>query len=396
MPIFGIFGQRGQEKKRAQELAEQKRIQEIEERKQKAQAEYLANQRINKKEHEIQMALAKYPEAKALRLEKNQTEVNGKILSEKEFLSSANNCYVAVDTETTGLSDGDDAIVEIGAVRVRNGIIVDKFSQLIDPERPMPIEAQTVNHISDQMLKGQPKIHEVLPAFLLFVGDDIIVGHNISFDYRFLAQACMRNRFMMPKRFFDTMSLATHWPRAKNKKLETLAKEASVFNEDAHRALSDAITVVRLIQATLVQIEKEKEEKKKEKEREKEQRKEAAEKYVLQDNDRMLYSARCSISLIRNFGNFDQGYKMGSPSYYVAEELRKVGRLEDAIIMLNKARALGYDAPALYESYTTIYRKMKDYKNELDMIDEFLGRNTYGKSQKFEERRIRVIELMSQ
>ena len=114
----------------------------------------------------------------------------------------------------------------------------------------MPYEASAVNHITDDMLSGQPKIHQVLPAFLSFVGDDVLAAHNALFDMRFLAQACMVNRLRIPIVFFDTMNLARYWPEAEDKKLISLASAADIQIDDAHRALSDARVVANFIAAT--------------------------------------------------------------------------------------------------------------------------------------------------
>lgn len=111
-------------------------------------------------------------------------------------------------------------------------------------------EASAVNHITDSMVAGAPLVHQVLPYFLAFVGDDVLVAHNAPFDIRFIAQACMQNRFRVPLSFFDTMNFARYWPESTDKKLTSLAAAAGIETDTSHRALSDAKTVVALVNAT--------------------------------------------------------------------------------------------------------------------------------------------------
>ena len=224
---------------------------QIEEDKRRMEAMQADSKRKNQeREAAIEAALDKYPDARAWRVEKIESEVHSKLLTITEFTPISKNRYVAIDLETTGLKYGEDQIVEIAAVRVENGEITAEYQQLVDPQRPMPADASAVNHITDDMLANQPKIYEVLPAFLSFIGDDVLAVHNAKFDARFIAQTCAWNRFRTPARYFDTMELARYWPEAENKKLGTLLAAAGIENDDAHRALGDACAVASLISAT--------------------------------------------------------------------------------------------------------------------------------------------------
>ena len=206
--------------------------------------------RFEKLEAAIEQAINANPAARAYRLSDPETALNYDKLTITDFTPISKKRYVAFDFETTGLSAIDDEIVEIGAVRVENGEITAEYSQLIDPERPMPLIASQVNHITDDMLRGQPKIYEALPAFLAFVGDDVLAAHNASFDMRFLFQACVRARFKTPGRVFDTMTLARYWPDVENRKLATLLMAAGIKNDEEHRALGDARALAALVKAT--------------------------------------------------------------------------------------------------------------------------------------------------
>lgn len=213
-----------------------------------------AEESYKKKEAEkaerIKKAIEQVPGSEKYVLDKYQTESNAHIQTITEFTPISKKRFVVFDLETTGLNYKEDEIVEIGAVRVENGEITEEFSTLVQPKFAIPAEASAVNHITNDMLEGKPMIYEVLPSFLTFVGDDVLVAHNIKFDYRFLAQACMVSKFRVPEMLFDTMALARYYPDAENKKLTTLVECAGIECENAHRALSDARMTAKLIVAT--------------------------------------------------------------------------------------------------------------------------------------------------
>ena len=244
-------------KKAARLAAEEQRRRQAEVQRQidldnrrRSEAEAEADRAIQAKEKQTESAVSAVPGANKYRLSETQTEANIHGLNITEFSKVYKSRYVAFDLETTGLNPVSNAIVEIGAVFVENGVIKKEYHQLVNPGCPMPPDASAVNHITDEMLSGQPAIHQVLPAFLSFVGDDILAAHNGSFDMKFLAQACMRNRFRIPVGFFDTMTLARYWPESEDKKLVSLCDAAGVEIEHAHRALDDARAVVGLISAS--------------------------------------------------------------------------------------------------------------------------------------------------
>jgi len=170
-----------------------------------------------------------------------------KLVTVDAFKKISGKCYVVFDLETTGLDADRDRIVEIGAVRVAGGQITDQtFQQLIDPKIKMPKEASAVNHITDDMLKGQPPLKTVLSDFLAFVDGDMLVAHNGGFDAAFLDNACASCGYEAPKKYFDTMRLSVYWSGLKNRKLETFLKAAGIKNDGAHRALSDATACAQL------------------------------------------------------------------------------------------------------------------------------------------------------
>ena len=113
--------------------------------------------------------------------------------------------YCVLDTETTGLSAYYDEVIEIGILRVRNNQIVDRYSQLIQPEYEIDSFITALTGITNEMVAGMPSIIEVKDTVLSFLGDDIILGHNTSFDIRFLNEGFgikLNNKYM------DTMQFA--------------------------------------------------------------------------------------------------------------------------------------------------------------------------------------------
>lgn len=177
-----------------------------------------------------------------------------KLISISQFQKVAFKRYVVFDLETTGLNSDLDQIIEIGAVRVEKGEITERFHQMVNPGVSIPPEASEINHITNDMVKGQPRLKEVLPSFLEFVGTDVLAAHNGGFDASFLDTACTKNRLDAPRRYFDTMRLSVYWPNLKNRKLETFLKAACITNDRSHRALSDAEATAKLIIASMDKI----------------------------------------------------------------------------------------------------------------------------------------------
>jgi DNA polymerase III epsilon subunit family exonuclease len=202
---------------------------------------------------EKEQMIAANPLAFKYRLERQQQSTSMNTMEWEQFKLKSKGSFTAFDLETTGLDDLDGYIVEIGAVRVRKGEMVEIYHQYVNPNIPMPADAQAVNHITDDMLIDQPFIFEVLPDVLEFIGSDILVAHNATFDFRFLAQACMNHRFKIPRKWFDSMDLKEVWPGLKNRKLQTFLDAAGIENEQAHSALGDAEALAKL---TIISVNK--------------------------------------------------------------------------------------------------------------------------------------------
>lgn len=152
--------------------------------------------------------------------------------------------YVVFDLETTGISVTNDDVVEISAVKVRDGKVVAEFSTLVNPGRPIPPMASAVNHITDDMVSNAPAFDVVLKDFFEFIGDDILVGHNIhTFDMKFIIRDTEKYfGKSIENDYVDTLIIARGGLTGiANNKLVTIAEHYGISSDGAHRALNDCI-----------------------------------------------------------------------------------------------------------------------------------------------------------
>jgi len=149
--------------------------------------------------------------------------------------------YVVFDLETTGFYPGKDKITEIGAVKIKEGKIVDRYGSLINPERSIPVKVQELTGITMPMVKDAPIIEEELDNFLVFCGDSILVAHNADFDLGFIEHSARKQNKFIDNTTLDTLELARiFFPDLKNNRLSTVAKYFNVSLVNAHRAVDDA------------------------------------------------------------------------------------------------------------------------------------------------------------
>lgn len=149
--------------------------------------------------------------------------------------------YVVFDIETTGLKAAADEITEIGAVKIENGKITDRFSQLINPGRPIPPRITELTGITDEMVADRPSIEEVLPKFLEFCTDCVVVAHNAGFDTGFIRQKSARCGLKFNNKIVDTLRLSRElFPENAKHTLDAVAKRLDVSLENHHRAVDDA------------------------------------------------------------------------------------------------------------------------------------------------------------
>ena len=187
--------------------------------------------------------------------------------------------YMAIDIETTGLDYQFDEIIEIAALYVKDGNIVDRFSELIQPssskcivsfgrihalgydsfsdvphdvfdalckERLIPEAVITLTGITDEMVRSAPLAGQVIPKFHAFVGDHILVGHNANFDINFIYDACRQCGLQLRNDFIDTMRLSKKvFPELERYRLPDLVKRMGISQDVAHRAEADAEAAVQ-------------------------------------------------------------------------------------------------------------------------------------------------------
>lgn len=149
--------------------------------------------------------------------------------------------YVAFDLETTGKDPRRDEIIEIGAVRISGGRMGEEFSALVKPSRPLPRLITEITGITDRDLENAPPLEEVLPKFLDFVGEAVLIAHNIEFDYAFLKQAARRLlKRRLTNETFCTLAAARARMPGQNHRLGAVAEALGVELKNWHRATADA------------------------------------------------------------------------------------------------------------------------------------------------------------
>ena len=149
--------------------------------------------------------------------------------------------FVVFDIETTGFSPVYNRIIEIGAVKVERGEITDRFSAFVNPDVPIPFEIEKLTGINDEMVMGAPAVDTVLPQFLDFCGDAVLVAHNAGFDMSFIMENMRRLELAGEFTYVDTVGIArVLLPHQAKHTLDAVAKTMGVSLENHHRAVDDA------------------------------------------------------------------------------------------------------------------------------------------------------------
>ena len=160
--------------------------------------------------------------------------------------------YCVLDLETTGFSFRTEKITEVGIMKYKNGEVIDSFETFVNPEKPIPERVVEVTHITDDMVKDAPKIEEVFPKILEFVGDSVLVAHNADFDIGFLKHNAQELGYKLENTYLDTLRLAKDlFPDYKKYKLGLIAEKLGIKVEVAHRALDDVDTTVKVFRIML-------------------------------------------------------------------------------------------------------------------------------------------------
>lgn len=148
---------------------------------------------------------------------------------------------VVFDIETTGLSASADSITEIGAVKLKNGEIIDRFSTLINPEKPIPYNITQLTGITNEMVANERTIKEIMPEFISFIGECPLVAHNALFDWGFIRTKALELNISMDCTVIDTLQMSrTLLPGLKKHKLNIVCEHLGIKLENHHRAVHDA------------------------------------------------------------------------------------------------------------------------------------------------------------
>ncbi|MBE5745845.1 MAG: hypothetical protein E7359_00960 [Clostridiales bacterium] len=162
----------------------------------------------------------------------------------KDYLM--NNEFVVFDLETTGLDYMTEKVTEIGAVKIKNGVITEVFSTFINPEKDIDFEITKLTGITNEMVKNAPKLENVIPDFYKFCNGAILVAQNIQFDFGFIDYYSRQINYVFDHEKNDTMILAKKNMFLKNYKLKTIAESLNVPLINAHRAINDALATAKV------------------------------------------------------------------------------------------------------------------------------------------------------
>lgn len=165
-------------------------------------------------------------------------------------------CYIAFDFETTGFSNYNDRIIEIGAVYFENGVPVKTFGTLVNPGMLISPAASSVNGITDAMVEDAPNDEQAAAQFADFLGEAMmgnipLVAHNAKFDLGFLLAMFKRHGYDCDLRSYDTMAISRSYLSLESNKQNDVAAHFGLVNENAHRALDDALTCGKIFACLL-------------------------------------------------------------------------------------------------------------------------------------------------
>lgn len=157
--------------------------------------------------------------------------------------------YIAFDIETTGLDPIENEIIEIGALKVRDGRVAERFMEFIRPLSSISPMITSLTGITDEMVAGARSRSQVVGDFLEFCGDDVLIGHNVIFDYSFVKCSAVKDGLTFEKMGIDTLKIAKKvHPDMESKSLGSLCDHYQIENKAAHRAYHDALATAKLYQ----------------------------------------------------------------------------------------------------------------------------------------------------
>ncbi len=323
------------------------------------------------------------------KIEKNETVENNdsgqkkpnRVSCPDNFKGSIKGNYVFFDLETTGLSPYNDEIIQISAIKVSDSHIIGNFNQYVNPNRSISATITKLTGISNATVANSPKIGSVLFEFDHFIDNYILVAHNAAnFDIKFIDEAYKRIfGKTLANNYIDTLQISRAvFPDMPNHKLKTLVEEFGLNANNTHNAMDDANCVYQLFITQCRYV------------------KDIASFIIKPDIPEMPIcqspefnesgvplisrseieinpiNERSSLNMIQN--NIGKGYDDGFSFFNEGNDLRKNGDFQAAILLFDKARDKGYCSFSLYEAYALAYQSLKDYDNEIDILDEGIER----------------------
>lgn len=155
--------------------------------------------------------------------------------------------YVAFDLETTGLDIEKNSIIEIGALKVINGKVSERFIEFVKPKKPISPMITNITGITNEMVEGARPTEEIIRDFVNFCEGYVLVGHNIMFDYKFMKQHALKYGYTFEKQGLDTLQIARKTLRQlESKSLGALCEHYCITNQAAHRAFHDALATAKI------------------------------------------------------------------------------------------------------------------------------------------------------
>lgn len=276
--------------------------------------------------------------------------------------------YVVLDVETTGLDAYRDKIIQISAIKYdAQGKMIKCYNTYVNPGISIPASVSRINHITDDLVSGAPYAEEVADDFLAFVGNDVVVGYNVTFDLKFL-----NNTFdgaFSERQYVDALSIARKCFDLPNYKLQTVSNFAGFRSDEFHNSLVDCEAVAAVLRRASVDIGK----------------------WIKEFGERKSYASSYNPvqPVYRPVENSRRGYEY----WERGEDARAEGDFATALQLYDRARKEGFRGPVLYSSYAKIYRKRREYDREIAILEEAINACDGSAGEEFFARREHAKEL---